>query len=371
MPDRLVRTVGVAGSGQPAFFEVSEAPPQDGEFWVQTWYSGLSAGTELSFIKGTNPFLRHRWDRELRLFRDGVPDQGYPVPCLGYMGVGQVTDSRTASVAEGTTVSMDFGHRTGFRAHPSRDHYVVVPDDLEPVLGIYPALMGPICANGLLHAAVEAVGREVRALGEGVAERHVLITGAGVVGLLIGVFAAHCGAAHVAVADSIEQRLHAARALGLEPIDDREHDPALWCKERWRHGRDDRGADVAFQCRGRAGALRTALRALRRQGVVIDLAFYQSGAAEVCLGEEFHLNGLAIRCSQNARVPRHVAGSWNWPRLSQETLGLLEARGSDIQQHLITDMVPFAQAPDFLSDLAIGRRRTLQAVFTFTDHALS
>jgi NADPH:quinone reductase-like Zn-dependent oxidoreductase len=371
MPDRLVRTLGVAGLGQPAFFEVSEAPPQDGEFWVQTWCSGLSAGTELSYIKGTNPFLRHRWDRELRLFRDGLPDQRYPVPCLGYMEVGQVTDSRTAVVAEGTTVAMEFGHRTGYRANPSRDHYVVLPDGLDPLLGIYPALMGPICANGLLHAAAEAVGREVRTLGDGVAGRHVLITGAGVVGLLTGVFAAHHGAAHVAVADSIETRLQAAHALGLELINDKEHDPALWCKQRWRHGPDDRGADVAFQCRGRASALRTALRALRRQGVVIDMAFYQNGASEVYLGEEFHLNGLAIRCSQNARVPRHVAGSWNWSRLSEETLELLKTRGSDIQQHLITDMVPFAQAPGFLADLATGRRHTLQTVFTFTDQAAS
>ncbi|MDQ3764862.1 MAG: zinc-binding alcohol dehydrogenase [Actinomycetota bacterium] len=368
MPDRLVRTLGVAGSGRPAFFEVGETPPQDGEFWVQTWYSGLSAGTELSFIKGTNPFFRHRWDRDLRLFCDGVPAQHYPVPCLGYMEVGQVTDSRTAVVAEGTTVAMAFGHRTGFRADPSRDHHVVLPDGLDPLLGIYLAQMGPICANGLLHAAAEVVG-EVRTLSDGVAGRHVLITGAGVVGLLTGLFAAHYGAAHVAVADSTEKRLHAAHALGLEPIDDNEHDPAVWCKQRWRHGPGDRGADVAFQCRGRAGALRTALRALRPQGAVIDLAFYQNGASEVCLGEEFHHNGLAIRCAQIARVPRTLVGSWTQSALSEQTLVLLQTRGTDIQQHLITDMVPFAEAPDFLADLATRRRQTLQAVFTFPGQA--
>jgi threonine dehydrogenase-like Zn-dependent dehydrogenase len=371
MPDHVVRSLGVADLGRPAFFEVGATAPRDGEFWVQTWYSGLSAGTELTLVKGTSPFLHQCWDADLRLFRDGAPDQRYPVSCLGYMEVGQVTESRTAVVAEGEMVAMAFGHRTGFRADPSRDHYVVLPDGLDPLLGIYLAQMGPICANGLLHAAAEAVGREVRTLSDGVAGRHVLITGAGVVGLLTGLFAAHHGAAYVAVADSTETRLQAAHALGLEPINDNEHDPALWCKQRWCHGPGDRGADVAFQCRSRAGALRTALRALRPQGAVIDLAFYQDGAAEVCLGEEFHHNGLAIRCAQIARVPRALAGSWTRSALSEQTLVLLQARGTEIRQHLITDLVPFAQAPGFLVDLAARRRHTLQAVFEFTGPASS
>ena len=66
----------------------------------------------------------------------------------------------------------------------------------------------------------------------------------------------------------------------------------------------DRGADVVFQCRGQASALATALRILRPQGTVIDLAFYPGGCDEVRLGEEFHHNGLSVRCAQIGRVPR-------------------------------------------------------------------
>ena len=54
----------------------------------------------------------------------------------------------------------------------------------------------------------------------------------------------------------------------------------------------DHGADVVFQCRGRSFALATALRVLRPQGTVVDLAFYTGGAEDVQLGEEFHHNGL-------------------------------------------------------------------------------
>ena len=95
---------------------------------------------------------------------------------------------------------MTYGHRTGYRADPLRDRIVPLPPDLDPLLGIYVAHMGPICANGLLHAAVEEVGRDVRALGDGVRGRRVAVVGGGVVGLLTGLFARHHGADEVVAA---------------------------------------------------------------------------------------------------------------------------------------------------------------------------
>ncbi len=87
-------------------------------------------------------------------------------------------------------------------------------------------------------------------------------------------------------------------------------------KTRWRRGPGDRGADVVLQCRGRAHALATALRLLRPQGTVIDLAFYTEDLAGVALGAELHHNGLTIRCAQIGRVPRGTAHLWDRERLS-------------------------------------------------------
>ena len=101
-------------------------------------------------------------------------------------------------------------------------------------------------------------------------------------------------------------------------------------KAVWRHGPSDRGADVVFQTRARSESLHAALRALRPQGTVIDLAFYQGGADQTRLGEEFHHNGLAIRCAQINRVPRGLSHSWDRPRLSAETIGLLSRHGEAI-----------------------------------------
>ncbi|MDP5181831.1 hypothetical protein QOZ88_04215 [Blastococcus sp. BMG 814] len=138
-------------------------------------------------------------------------------------------------------------------------------------------------------------------------------------------------------------------------------------KERWRNGPGDHGADVVLQCRGHDTALATALKALRPQGVVVDLGLYQGGAPSVRLGEEFHHNGLSLVCAQIGRVPRGVAGAWPRTALAAVTLDLLRERGDDVRRHLVTDVVGFEEGPGLLADLAARRLPAppLQAVLRF------
>jgi threonine dehydrogenase-like Zn-dependent dehydrogenase len=356
------RNVVVTGPGRIGIVEQDPAPVTPGTFRVDTLYTGVSAGTELSYVKGTNPYLSTGWDAALGLFSAGAAATPYPVTRLGYMEVGRVVQSRTPAVAEGTVVAMTYGHRTGFLGDPVRDRVVPLPEDLDPMLGIYVAHMGPICANGLLHAAADLHGTSVRGLADGVRGRRVAVTGAGVVALLTALFAKRHGAASVVVLDPTPQRRAVAEALGLETLDPDADDPAVVLKTRWRHTADDRGADVVFQCRGQAAALHLALRLLRPQGTVIDLAFYQGGADAVRLGEEFHHNGLSLRCAQIGRVPRGLAPTWDRERLSAETVDLLRAYGPALREHVVSAVVGFDEAPAVLTDLAERRRHELQVV---------
>ncbi len=341
--------------------EEKPADVPEGGFRVATAYSGISAGTELTYVKGTNPYLSASWDRALGLFAEGTPSIGYPVRGIGYMQVGRVVETRTRAVREGALVAMAYGHRTGYVADPLADRFVELPGDLDPMLGVYVAHMGPICANGLLHAAADLHGPAVRDLGDGVRGRRVAVVGAGVVGLLTASFALAYGAAEVVVVDETPARLDIAAALGADVLAT-EQDPAVELKRRWRHAPDDRGADVVFQCRGRPRALALGLRLLRPQGTLVDLAFYTEGADEVRLGEEFHHNGLSVRCAQIGRVPRGLAHAWDRERLSYETIALLRQRGDLLRRHVITDVVGFAEAPQFLSELAARSRHSVQAV---------
>jgi NADPH:quinone reductase-like Zn-dependent oxidoreductase len=360
---RTVRSLGVERPGAWYFASYEEGPPPDGCFRVETLYSGLSAGTELTFAKGTNPYLHSRWDEDLGVFVPGEPGAGYPVSFLGYMEVGRVLDSRTPAARDGEVVGMTYGHKSGHTADPRQELALTLPPEVDPILGIYAAQMGPICANGLLHAAADLVGADVRSLGDGVRGRNLLVVGAGVVGLLTALFARRHGAAEILVADPSSYRRGIAQALGFPTAD--EPDASRLCKERWGHGGSDRGADVAFQCRAHSASLHEALRALRPQGTVVDLAFYQGGAADLRLGEEFHHNGLAIRCAQIGRVPRGLAFAWDRRRLAMETLGLLRAEGVAIREHMITHVVPIDDAPAFLADLSANRRDFLQVVLRF------
>ncbi|MEV1076114.1 zinc-dependent alcohol dehydrogenase [Micromonospora parva] len=354
--------VVVTGPGQVDLVEQDAAPLRPGTFRVETLFSGVSAGTELSYVKGTNPYLNVTWNADLGLFQPGPASTPYPVTRLGYMQVGRVVESETPAVAVGTVGAMTYGHRTGWLADPVAERFVALPDDLDPLLGVYVAHMGPICANGLLHAAADLHGTDVRALGDGVRGRRVAVIGAGVVGLLTALFARRNGAASVVVLDPTPHRRQVAEALGLETLDPDADDPAVVLKTRWAHTAGDRGADVVFQCRGQAWALHLALRLLRPQGTVIDLAFYQGGADALRLGEEFHHNGLSLRCAQIGRVPRGLAPTWDRERLSAETIDLLRTYGDTIRKHLVSAVVPFDEAPALLTDLADRRRQELQVV---------
>jgi 2-desacetyl-2-hydroxyethyl bacteriochlorophyllide A dehydrogenase len=355
------RAVGIAAPGEAAMLDVELPPVTDGRFRVRTRYSGVSAGTELTFLKGTNPFLHADWDAELGIFRHDRPGTGYPVRRLGYMEVGEVQESRVERLPEGTTVAMAYGHRDQHVAEAARERWTVLPGALDPLLGIFVAHMGPICANGLLHAAAEATRGDVAGLADGVHGRRVLVFGGGTVGLLLAGMALAHGAEEVAVVDGTPARLAAAGALGCRPIDETEGPPWETVKERWRRG-PERGADVVFQCRGQPAALAEALRCLRPQGCVIDLAFYPGGAPELRLGEEFHHNGLAIRCAQISRVPRGLEGAWDRARLSRETVALLESCGDLIRRHVVTHVVPFDEGPALLRDIAQRRQHVIQAV---------
>ncbi|MEO9340765.1 zinc-binding alcohol dehydrogenase [Mesorhizobium sp. SB112] len=359
---RTIRSLGIEAPGKPYFISYEEGPPPEGEVRLDTIYSGFSAGTELTFLKNTNPYLHSRWDAERGVFIEGEPSVRFPVPFLGYMEVGSVAESRADGFSGGDIVAATYGHKSGHTADPFTELLVGIPDGVDPILGIFLTQMGPIAANGILHADAEILGPQTRHLGESLAGRPVVVFGGGTVGLLTALFASMAGA-EVILAEPSAWRREKAGALGLTAMTEAH----AWqhAKTRWHHGGQDRGADFVFQTRARSESLHDALRALRPQGTAIDLAFYQDSAGQTRLGEEFHHNGLSLRCAQIGRVPRGLSHRWDRRRLSDETLLLLRQHGEAIRREMITHVVPVVEAPAFLSHLVSVRPEFLQIVFSF------
>lgn len=358
---RMIRSLGIEAPGKAYFFEYEEGPPGDDQVRLETLYTGLSAGTELTFMKNTNPYFHSRFDAGRGVFMENEADLHYPVPFLGYMEVARVTESRSPDFQPGNVLATTYAHKSGHTANPFHDVLVPLPADVDPMLGVFVAQMGPIAANGILHADADALGNNIPSFGAGIAGRNVVVIGAGTVGLMTALFAQGAGALGVIIADPSEFRRSRAQAMGLTAMTE----DAAWqhAKSRWHNGGSDRGADVVFQTRAHSDSLHVALKALRPQGTVIDLAFYQGGADRLRLGEEFHHNGLNIRCAQINRVPRGLSGQWDRRRLAHETVGLLQRRGADIREHMITHVVPFEDGPAFLEDLVVHRPEFLQIVF--------
>jgi threonine dehydrogenase-like Zn-dependent dehydrogenase len=365
MPEpRTIQSLGFAQPNEAGLFSYEEAPIGDGQVQLETLFSGFSAGTELTFLKNTNPYLTARWDAERGLFIHGEGEASFPVQFVGYMESARVADSRAAGWKTGDIVGCNYGHKSGHVADARNEMLVKLPDGMDPILGIYVAQMGPIAANGILHADAELVGPDISSLGQGIAGQPVIVGGAGVVGLITALFAQRAGAAEVVITDPSAFRRSVAGKLGLHAMT--EDEVCGYAKDHWHHGPSDRGAQVVFQTRAHSESLHTALRALRPQGSVIDLAFYQGGADGLRLGEEFHHNGLSIRCAQIGRVPRGLAFQWDKLRLAKETLSLLADRGREIREQMITHVVPVGDAPQFLKQLVRDRPEFLQIVFDYT-----
>src|SRR5512139_165767 len=113
MPDKVVV---VSGPGAVELVEEEAAELREGTFRVQTLYSGVSAGTELSYVKGTNPYLNVTWNADLGLFQPGSSSPPYPPTWRGYIQAGRAPEPRAPATPVGSVGAMTYGHRTGYVA---------------------------------------------------------------------------------------------------------------------------------------------------------------------------------------------------------------------------------------------------------------
>ena len=344
-----------------AFVELPDPPLAPTQLRVRTLFSGISAGTEMTQYRGTNPYLHKAWDDATRLFLPAdAPSQPYPLVGWGYEEVGEVVEIGGAleGWADGDIVYGTWGHRThavleGAYAAPRRK-----PAALDPLTAIFSHL-GPIALTAILDAQLH--------VGETVA-----IFGLGVVGQVVAQLARVSGAQVVGVELS-PQRLAMAQALGsldtaLNPRDLTAQGSSA--AARIKAHTDGRGADVAIECSGSAAAVHEAIRATAYNGRVVALGFVQGGAEALRLGEEFHHNRIQIVSSQIGNVDPALSRRWDRLRLIH-TIMDLQVRGALNLRPLITHIMPFAQAAEAFALLDGGAPDVLQVVLKFDNQLAS
>jgi 2-desacetyl-2-hydroxyethyl bacteriochlorophyllide A dehydrogenase len=325
-----------------------EAPPMlPGSVRIRTWYSGISAGTELTAYRGSNPYLTGTWDAERRLFVPGAPTFAYPVEGWGYSEVGEVVE-----VADGVDRPQVGDVVHGIWGHRSE---AVVPAEAvrDRVWGANDAVSGTFARVGSI--ALNAVLAADARLGD-----RVAVFGQGVIGLLATRLATLAGADVVAV-DTLSRRLDAARAMGaLEVVAADVEGGAGPVIREWAPG----GVDAAIELSGSDRALHEAVRSVVVDGTVVASGFYQGGAEHLRLGEEFHHNRVRIVASQISGTPVALGPRWDQPRLVRTFMEQVRRGQVDVRS-LVTDVVEAADVASAFRRLDAGDPDILQAVLRF------
>ena len=326
---------------------VDAEPLVPGSVRVRTWYSGISAGTELTAYRGSNPYLARTWDAGRRLFVEGEPTFGYPVRGWGYSEVGDVVETAAdvTRPAVGEVVHGIWGHRSE-AVLPAAAVAERSWTGQDPLAGTF-ARVGSIALNALLAADVR--------LGD-----RVAVFGQGVIGLLATRLAVLAGADVVAV-DAVDTRLDAARAMGATQVVRVDEPGGAGAAVRAWSGA---GVDAAIELSGNDRALHEAVRSVVVDGTVAAAGFYQGGAAHLRLGEEFHHNRVRIVASQIGGTPIALGPRWDQPRLVRTFLDQVR-RGAVDTRALVTDVVAATDVAGIFARLDGGDPRILQAVLRF------
>ncbi|MEJ3747209.1 zinc-binding alcohol dehydrogenase [Actinomycetes bacterium KLBMP 9797] len=347
------RIVQFSGPRLVEVVDQQPTPMKPGQIRVRTRYSGISAGTELTAYRGTNPYLNLKWDADRRLFLDdSATHVDYPVAGLGYSEVGVITEladdvrDLPGVPAEGDLVWGIWGHRSEALLPADRFLHHALPAHLDPIAGTF-VRGGAVALNAVLAAGIH--------LGETVA-----IFGQGVLGLLTTRLAALSGA-EVAAVDALAVRLARAKEYGALLTHDASAGSAA---AELRAVTGGRGADVAIEISGSYRALHEAIRSVGAGGRVVAAGFYQGDGIGLRLGEEFHHNRVELVSSQISGVPAAVSGRWDQDRLNRTFLRLV-AGGQVDPTGLVSHVLPVERAAEAYELLDQRPADALQVVLEF------
>lgn len=327
------RAVWFESPGVAAVREEPLRAPGAGEVLVQAICSGISAGTERLVLSGTVP-PEARSIMALPQMRGSFE---LPVS-YGYALVGQIE-------AAGAGVDAS---RLGERVlllHPHQDRVVAPIDALRPVPDGAPSPRLVLLPN--LETAINVVWDAGVALGD-----RVLVTGLGIVGLLVAHLAARAGAAQIVAVDPDPDRRALALALGATAAL-AELDPAGVAE-----------SDVSIESSGSSSALAALVEHAGLEASVVVASWYGSTIASLALGGRFHPHRVTLRSSQVGRIDPRRSARWSHARRWALAGELCCHEDLDL---LIAPSIPLAQAPAVYAELARGERWSPpQRVFDMT-----
>ena len=334
----MPRTLVLEGPRDLRLVDQPSRPLNTGEIRLKSLLSGISHGTELSLYRGTSAFTDKVFDKGLRAFVE--PPAGsasaYPVT-LGYEMVSEVVD-----VGPGVTEV-----QVGDVVHTGTPHQEeTVLDVATSLQATYPIVVLPARERieralfiSLAAVALQAVHDAEIKLGDSVS-----VHGLGTIGLLTVQMCRLDGIQKVIGVDPDRQRRELAAGFGVTHVLDSAAERPIGLAIRDLN--EGNGVDVAIDVSGSDRGLQGALSAAGLGANVVAAGFYQGGAANLRLGEEFHHNRLSLIASIGAwGAPDRHAPLWNRRRVMATATNLLFTDRVSVAG-LLDRTFPFDRAPE-------------------------
>jgi threonine dehydrogenase-like Zn-dependent dehydrogenase len=267
----------------------------------------------------------------------------------GYANVGTVASA-------GPGVRQSLVGETVFSYQPHRAWNVVREQDLIRLPPLADVRRGVFYAN--LATALNGVLDAHPNLGD-----VVVVSGLGVIGLLVTRLLRRAGAGLVIGVDEVALRRELALQAGASVV----LQPADGVPEHVLEHTGGRGADIVIEASGAAPALNAAIRSVGVDGVVIALSWYGGAIDALELGAEFHHNRVRIHSSQGEHVSPELGRLWSVERRNALSLELLAEL--PLERYITHEFAPEA-APDAYARLDRREPDVLQCVFTFAEPAV-
>jgi 2-desacetyl-2-hydroxyethyl bacteriochlorophyllide A dehydrogenase len=333
----MPRALILEGVKQLHLVEQPSAPLRPGEARLRSRLSAISHGTELSLYRGTSAFTDQVFDKGLRAFvhPQAGATSAYPAT-LGYEMVSEVVEVApdVTAVAVGDLVHTGTPHQEE-----------TVLDVAASLSATYPVVCLPTAERleralfiSLSAVALQAVHDAQIKLGDSVS-----VHGMGAIGLMALQMCQLEGIQNVYAVDPDPRRRALAREFGATDVVDPGGAPVgLQIRER----NAGRGVDVAIDVSGSDRGLQGALAAAGLGATVVAAGFYQGGAANLRLGEEFHHNRLSLIASIGGwGTPNRHAPQWDRRRVLDVATRLLYTDRVSVAG-MPTRTFPFAQAAE-------------------------
>jgi len=345
VPAGSAKVAVLTGPRQVEVHQVTVPAPGPHEVQIETVFSGISAGTEMNVYRGRAPQWQLRLDPSTRLFSHSEkPDWSYPLT-YGYANVGRVveTGEGVTSPSIGDVVFTYSPHQS--LVVTTANTAVPLPDRIDPRLGVL---------NANLNTALNGVLDARPSLGD-----VVVVSGLGVIGLLVTQLVRRAGAGLVIGVDRITFRRELARRQGANVVVDPGEGGVA---EKVRTLTQNRGADVVIEVSGAPPALNEAIRAVGLGGRVIALSWYGGTFESLNLAGEFHHNRPRIISSQVGSLNPDLGPLWDTGRRQELVTQLLTQL--DLAP-LFTHEFPISRAPEAYALVDQGAEGLVHCVLTY------